>query len=298
MQLYALNAEEALVFAPDAHKQHDYFCLECRQIVRRRGGEHRQIHYYHLSPSLSCRLSGKSMTHLQVQSRVLDLLPPGEGQLEYRFPSISRIADVVWLPQKFIFEIQCSPITAEEVRSRNQDYGSLGFHVIWILHDNRYNQKRLTAAEKYLEVHPCYFTNITPEGVGIIYDQYTSVSKGMRNKTLEAIPVDLGKPSWLPHHADSWTLPVGLDFPQAIVHRARFWKFRFHGDLLSQSLSLPINGHFGDYITQALKEEKVGEKSDNITPPSIFSKIGRFFHVWIVRPYSLLFQIILEKACK
>ena len=50
-----------------------------------------------------------------------------------------------------MFEIQCSPITAREIEERNSDYQSLGYQVIWILHDSLYNKGRLTAAEYFLQ---------------------------------------------------------------------------------------------------------------------------------------------------
>lgn len=299
MQLYALNNEDTLVFAAHALKHHDYFCIECHQVVRSRGGEHRQIHYYHLSPSLSCRLNGKSMTHLQVQFRLQKILPLGEGQLEYRFPSINRIADVVWLPQKLIFEIQCSAITAEEVRSRNEDYKSLGFQVIWILHDNRFNQRRLTAAEKYLDAHPHYFTNIDREGVGIIYDQFTLVCKGMRSKILNPLPVDLAKPTRLPRNTMSWIVPLERALPKVVMQRGIFWKIFFFGDLLEQSMLSPINPDFTDYLDQAIEREREEEEKFNISQPNTgFDTVKSLFSMWIARPFSLIFQIILEKACK
>jgi competence protein CoiA len=321
MQLYALDEENSLVFAPLATKHRDYFCLECQSVVRRRGGDHRQVHYYHLS-SISCHLSGKSMVHLQVQSRILELLPPGEGQMEYRFPTINRIADVVWLPQKLVFEIQCSAITAEEVQARNADYKRQGFHVVWILHDNRYNQRRVTAAEKFLGLEdsvPHYFTNIDQDGLGFIYDQFSLVRKGMRHVKLDPLPVEMAQPTWLPERfadvADvidvvdkkkeimSWKLSLERIFPKAVVKFGQCRKLHFFGDLLEQSLRSPVCFAFADYLDKAFEYEKEYDSNecDQILQQSLVVKVKYvkyWFSLWVTRPFSLLFQMILERACK
>jgi competence protein CoiA len=321
MQLYALDEKDSLVFAQHATKHRDYFCLECHSVVRRRGGDHRQVHYYHLS-SVSCHLSGKSMVHLQVQSRILELLPPGEGQMEYRFPAINRIADVVWLPQKLVFEIQCSAITAEEVQARNADYKGQGFHVVWTLHDNRYNQRRLTAAEKFLGLEnsvPHYFTNIDQDGLGFIYDQFSLVRKGMRHVKLDPLPVEMAQPTWLSDHLDnaenrdvadaldkknemlSWKLPSDRVFPKTVVKFGRYRKLHFYGDLLERSLRSPVCFGFADYLDKAFEHEKEWNDSaecNQILQQSFVNKVKCWFSLWVVRPFSLLFQMILERVCK
>lgn len=310
MQLYALDEKECLVFAPHATKHRDYFCLECKSIVRRRGGDYRQVHYYHLS-SVSCHLSGKSMTHLQVQSHIVDLLPQGEAQMEYRFPAISRIADVVWLPQKLVFEIQCSAITAEEVQARNADYSAQGFHVIWILHDNRYNQRRLTAAEKYLESDetlPHYFTNIDQEGQGFIYDQFSLVGKGMRHVKLSPLPVKVAFPTRLDagktlekDEIVPSKFASNMMLPKTITKFGKHRKVCFHGDLLEQSSRMLISDDFKEYINKAVQHENefVGECfTNNFSQRSIFNNLEQVLISWIIRPFSLLFQIILERSCK
>ena len=107
--------------------------------------------------------------HKVIQKTLADFL---RGSVtEYRFPSIRRIADVVFFPKKIIFEVQCSPISIEDVQKRNRDYSSLGFTVIWILHDRIYNKKIATPAELYLRQNLSYYTSMTPFGHGFFYDQ-------------------------------------------------------------------------------------------------------------------------------
>src|SRR5687767_12314803 len=156
MQIHALDETTRIVTARQAIRHRTYYCFECQEAVKVRQGLHRQAHFYHLSPNRHCSQHRKSAIHLQLQQRFLHLLPPGECQLERPFKRIHRIADVVWEPQKIVFEIQCSPISLEEVQKRNADYASLGYQVVWILHTKTFNQQRLSAAELYLRTTPCY----------------------------------------------------------------------------------------------------------------------------------------------
>ena len=106
--------------------------------------------------------------HSAIQQKLLESLP--YAQKEYRFPSISRIADIVDFSKKTIFEVQCSSISYEEVRERNHDYQSLGFTVIWILHDKVFNKRNVSLAELYIRQKLSYYTSMTPFGQGLFYD--------------------------------------------------------------------------------------------------------------------------------
>ena len=57
----------------------------------------------------------KKGEHRFIQEKLQALLPPGEAQIEYSFPLIGRIADIAWIQKKVIIEVQCSPISLEEV---------------------------------------------------------------------------------------------------------------------------------------------------------------------------------------
>src|SRR5438105_4635558 len=121
MQLLARKSDGSLVLARNAKKQHPYECLECKGDVRLRGGLHRQLHFYHFEPSPFCRQHQKGMVHIQVQLHLQSLL--GEDcLLEHQMSEINRIADVAWPTKKVVFEIQFSPISAQEVKERNRDY--------------------------------------------------------------------------------------------------------------------------------------------------------------------------------
>jgi competence protein CoiA len=196
MQLFALDSQGELIAAGKADKSQDYFCLECQAPVRRRSGPHRQPHFFHLGSHLHCHLSGKGMVHLQIQCHLATLFPKGECFLEQRFPTIGRIADVAWMTKGLVFEIQCSPISAEEVEARNRDYATIGLQVVWILHDRRFNQRKISSAEFTLTDRPHYYTNINTQGQGIIYDQFALKKRGKRLKKLAPLPVDLSQPKF------------------------------------------------------------------------------------------------------
>lgn len=190
MQIYALSNGQ-LIEASRAQRQINYQCLECKKAVRLRKGLHKRAHFYHIDPTPSCRLNGKSLTHIALQLYIQNLFSLEKLKLEYPFPAINRIADCVHHEKKLIFEIQCSPIAEEEVQKRTADYNSLGFNVIWILHEKEFNKYRLTAAEQYLAQKFLYYTNMDDEGKGVIYDQRFIANGAYRIKRERSIPVDL-----------------------------------------------------------------------------------------------------------
>ena len=286
MQLYALNAETKVICALQAKKHVDYFCPECEEIVRLRGGMHRRDHFFHLLPSAQCKQSQKSLIHLQLQHHLFHLLPQTECFLEYRFPTIKRIADVVWKPRNLIFEIQCSPISASEIASRNSDYESQGYQVIWILHDKRFNKRKTTAAEHFLQRFPHYYTNIDVEGRGCIYDQFALFDRGIKKYWQKPLVVSLN----LPFRLYGSVSPKAA-LPNKVLSRMKEWSLFFSGDLLSlsQQSSRKAEQHFQEAI---------------LAESSLFPKKSRtvrwkpLFQRFIIRPYLLFFQILLEKACR
>jgi competence protein CoiA len=285
MQLFALDANHQLIRATQAVKQKNYLCLECRAIVRLRAGLHRQPHFYHLEPVLRCRQHQKGEIHLQLQSFLFNLLPTGDCLLECRFPEIQRIADVAWLSKKIIFEIQCSPIKSEEVFARNQDYQQAGWTVVWILHDRRFNQLRLSAAELGLRNSSHYFTNMSREGNGIIYDQFDIHEGIFRKDQMGPLPVDLSQPCLGVKNVDS--LPLKL-----LKERESSWMISFKGDL-KQSYLEEENL---DYIREASIKEK-----RYISAAQKRAWIYHLKHIWkalFIKPWKIIFRIILEKSCR
>jgi competence protein CoiA len=285
MQLYALDQDGQFISARRALRQINYQCLECQQIVRLRGGPQRQHHFYHLEPTPFCRQHQKGPIHLQLQSYFLQHLPPGDCQLEYSFPSIQRIADVAWPSQKIIFEIQYSPITAEEVLARNRDYQQLGWRVVWILHNHRYNQMRLSAAELALRSSPHFFSNMDPLGSGMIYDQFDICEKGLRHKSLPPLPINIRE---IPQ---AYSSEIQLYSLFLLKQRAQTWNLSFAGDLMSLFWTSPDC----DYLNQALKIEKAFYAfSQPFTWRHLPSKLWQR----MASPYQILFRFLLERMCR
>lgn len=294
MQLYAFDGNDRLISAKDALKQIDYFCPECRGLVHLRGGFHRQNHFYHLEAVHACRQSGKSLEHINVQLFFLKVLPQGDCVLEQHFTGINRIADVVWTSRQLVFEIQCSSISHSEVLARNRDYERLGYEVVWILHDRRFNQKRLTAAEYFLHGLPHYFTNISERGEGHIYDQFSLLEGGLRLHPSKAFPVDVSAPK---HYVASSAGGAELTF-ELVKLRLQNKALYFTRDLVDHYLNLNAEAEAEGCIQAALRIEENNRKLLPVHSNAVFAGLKRAFWSYVVRPYRLLFQLLLERACK
>jgi competence protein CoiA len=259
MQIFALNNQNKVVQASEAAKKQNYTCLECRAPLRLREGEIRQAHFYHVQPNKKCSLHQKSLRHLQVQWRLQQLL--GNCQLEVPFTAIKRIADVVWFDEKIVFEVQCSPITAQEVLQRNKDYNSQGFQVVWLLHDSRYNQWRISSAENALTCSPHYFTDIDRQGDGIIYDQYAYVYQGFRKEKTTKCPIDV-------------TQVIRQIHPLPKRIRSREWPLFFKGDLVSRPCP---------------SVQQIEERWDLRLKPK-----RNLLRNYLIRPYLAIFRYFLD----
>lgn len=226
MQIYAFNTQGTLLHVSQANRQAVYLCPECHREVRLRGGSLRRLHFYH-PDATNCHLHGKSLTHLHIQYALQKMLTPETIFLEHRFPKIGRIADVVWPSKKLIFEIQVSPISREEVLSRNQDYRQEGYQVIWVLHDHQFNRFHLTDAEAHLRFSPHYFTNINAFGKGIFYDQYSFIRHRRRLKKTPRLPLLFKKVVSTREMQHSRQIPFDR----------KKWPIFFEGDLCHQGFT-------------------------------------------------------------
>ena len=112
--------------------------------------------------------------HLAVQHKIIQLIGDNSCKLEHRIKN--HIADIYWVSQNIVFEIQCSPITLKEAVSRTKDFEDLGVGIIWILHQKTYNKTHMNPAEKYLiSCKNVYYSNIDQGGDGIIFDQEQAI---------------------------------------------------------------------------------------------------------------------------
>lgn len=275
MQLVAYNPQKNVILAEQAVKGTNYQCIECGGVVRRRGGMHRRDHFFHVHPSADCRSSGKSMVHLQVQMAIQQQIPRGEAVLEKKFDEIQRIADVCWIQENLVFEVQCSPISPQEILERNRDYRSVGYEVVWILHDARFNKRKISAAEHVLESSVHYYTNIDIDGVGWVYDQLSKASKGTRVKKGEPVGVFLSQPRL--------QFPIPCDY-QLLKKRIHYWSYYFSGDIVDKM----EKGETGNWLLA------VEEEVDKVR------WVGAFIWFWgyFLSAYKQLFRFVLDKVCK
>jgi competence protein CoiA len=267
MQLRARSFSGELVFSHQARKQLDYVCLECGATVRLRGGIHRQKHFYHVKPPEHCRQNGKSMEHLMAQHYLKGLFGD-ECSLEHPFPAIARIADCAWHTKKIIFEIQCSFISQAEVFQRNADYASVGYQVVWLLDDRRYNQRLASAAELWLQGHPHYFVHFSENGPPVIYDQLDCLHKGMRHKLLKKVSVNI----------QELRSPAG-----SLLGFHRPWAIHFKDD----------------WLDRATEEEMTSVRMHTSAKPLDWTAwTASIWMKGVIRPYRILFAYLLEKACR
>lgn len=229
MQWIALDASRQPVTASAALKQTRYFCPECSSPVQLRSGPHRQAHFYHVQPVSACTQHKKTEEHLGLQLLLLESRL-NEMSIEKPFPAIRRIADIAWETRKIVFEIQCSPITVEEAKQRCSDYRSIGWDIVWILSDRRFNKKKLGAAEQFLRQQTSYFSAWSKSP--LIYDQWEILDKFRRVSKGHRIAID-------PLLAIRNKAVGNLELPLCIKLRLHAWKWRVEGDLLSQALKQP-----------------------------------------------------------
>jgi len=284
MQFYAFDSKNEIVLASSALRGQDYICPECRKAVYKRGGAHRQDHFYHLELSPSCRQSSKSQEHLNVQMYFQMLLPKGQCSLEHRFSEIGRIADVFWSDKKIVFEVQCSQMDLQELIARNRDYGKLGISVVWILHDKKYNKESLFAIESYLHHKSHYFTNIDENGVGYIYDQFSLLHKGKRLHRFDPLPIEVSDIK-----CTSKKFPRFWRKPHFAIERLKQRSFYFSGDIVDSYLNhlQPL------YLADAAALEK---KFNGEGP--LKNRVKHYFFTCVVNPYKILLQLFLERCCR
>lgn len=133
------------------------------------------------------RRLGKSIAHAEIQHHLKKQIP----EIELEKTVGNRRADALWEAKKIVFEIQFSSISREQALLRSQDYTALGYHVVWILHDQQFNQKRASLAERFLrQSYPTYYTN-----GGIFYDQIEIFDGKMRRYQSDPLPIQLNSPS-------------------------------------------------------------------------------------------------------
>jgi competence protein CoiA len=232
-----------------------------------------KLHFFHLGSKESCRQAGKSEVHLALQNYICRSLGLDQTSQEVRFEAIGRIADVCWQEKMCIFEVQCSPISEEEVRSRTLAYESLGYSVIWILHDKTFKKRRVASCELYLQSRTHYFTDMT-SFEGTIYDECHLIWENRRFLASVRRPVKLSSLQEVSRG--------GKATPSVIERRLQTWRYRSEGDLLS---SLDDEEVKASLKRLAAYEAKIKRKA-----PRLLS--------YFVQHLRSLWHFIIEQSCK
>jgi competence protein CoiA len=230
MQWMALG-DECAVFAGEADKHARYRCPECGAHVKVRSGPHRQPHFYHLRASKPCRQHQKTEEHLGLQFHLAKQFSSCDVRMERPFPEVGRIADVALEKERIVFEVQCSPISLTEAQERTQDYRFIGWRLIWILSDKRYNRRKLGAAERYLRQQTCYFASWNKQRA-FLYDQWEIVVDFQRIYKGPLVPVQPSRIALLPHS-------VSQHLPRCAQERLTQWIWHLEGDMLTRLLEHP-----------------------------------------------------------
>lgn len=170
--------------------------------------------------------------HYCIAKAVKMQLANHDVSVEVRFTQINRIADLVWQQRKVIFEIQCSFIEPKEVLARIKDYESIGYDVIWLLDDAKFNQTYLTKAEvlmrdrggKYVHVGNSYC---------LFYDQ---VEQRIGRKMVAKSPS-------MPIELPSMYLRVSAGFMLSAIPKSLQYQWRLARHLFpGQALDLFLKG--------------------------------------------------------
>jgi hypothetical protein len=179
---------------------------------------------------------GKSVAHEEIQGYLKKQIPA----LELEKNLGRRRADAVWEERKVVFEIQISPISLQEALQRCTDYASMGYQVVWVLHEALYNGPKVSPAEKFLRAgYPTYFTN-----GAALYDQIEVIRGRKRLFKGEPLPVNIAEPcapfikvpdrNWPLHFvgdAHTACATLGVQEIQKIIHHhapPEGWKWWLH----------------------------------------------------------------------
>ncbi|WP_251547048.1 competence protein CoiA [Limosilactobacillus caecicola] len=130
----AVNESGQLVNAHNLQTGEKYYCPQChaQMIVRTRGGKNFFAHYQTLS-----NLHGQTDEHLIGKRQIFQWARQNgwAPQMEPYLSDIKQRPDILITVshQLIALEFQCSPLTLQQIRSRNNGYRSLGIGVIWFL---------------------------------------------------------------------------------------------------------------------------------------------------------------------
>jgi len=244
MQVYAFDEKGFRVFAENAAKGSDYICMECGNRVRRRAGYKKRHHFFHLKAEKKCSQHRKSHTHIFLQALIVDQIQNGSGMLctqEEPFTQISRIADVCWHEKQIVFEVQCSPISIEEIKKRTADYESIGWYVIWVLLDRTFLKRTNSFVVSFLQKRTHYYANYRQKQL-FDYCRHFAESKELCHVNLSTI--------------SECKKPDNINVSGFFELRFTTWKYYAKQDLIWLKISYP-NAYFLQKLERLYEQKSV-----------------------------------------
>ena len=136
-----------------------YSCPNCQKELKIRNGKQGKKHFYHIPIDKT----NESKIHLSAKEGLLfwlkENVPNGNWGAERYIKKIKARPDISGRikGKPVIFEIQHSPLTANELNRRTLKYSELGIYTIWVIPEEEF-KRNPKAYEKYL--HALYKGNL------------------------------------------------------------------------------------------------------------------------------------------
>lgn len=155
----------------------DYHCPYCNAPVRLKQGTKRRAHFAHIIPCHYHSYENESPEH-QAAKKLLATWLQSQNinpQIEWRLPEIKRIADIyfVWEQQRYVLEIQKSPLTAAELEQRTKDYATLEINAHWIFIGDLVKKKHTVILNRAMATNkeqPLIYLNLKHKKVMVFND--------------------------------------------------------------------------------------------------------------------------------
>jgi competence protein CoiA len=145
--LYGKTKQGTIEHAANATKCSNYYCPLCCQKLMLKQGKYKRTHFAHFE--ISCTHKEESYVHYHAKyslGRAIKDLGM-VVQIEPYLKACHQIPDIL-INNKIILEIQCSPITVEQLQTRTSAYNKLGYIVIWII-DGTYNDNSVISLNAF-----------------------------------------------------------------------------------------------------------------------------------------------------
>ncbi|PNG49949.1 MULTISPECIES: competence protein CoiA family protein [unclassified Variovorax] len=120
--------------AKASKSQAPFLCPNCQETLILRQGTVRVAHFAHRSTIACAWTVGESQAHLQAKQAMADALRNSGYDAEPEVPLGAQRADVYAERdgERFVVELQHTPIDPKEIERRTRGYVDMGLHVAWV----------------------------------------------------------------------------------------------------------------------------------------------------------------------